>query len=79
MKRFFWVLLTVAGVVAVGAVLLWLPEWMANQYRFVETKDWAGQVAANRAMLVNLLGGVAVALTIYFTYRNLDSSEEIVG
>src|SRR5687768_11910752 len=43
---------------------------MANQYHFRESKDWAAQVTANRATLVNLLGGLTVAITIYFTYRN---------
>jgi hypothetical protein len=62
--------------IGLGCALLWLPEWMANQYHFAESKDWASQVTANRAMLVNLLGGLAVAITIYFTYRNFKVAQE---
>lgn len=66
------------GVVAIPILwftLLWLPEWMANWYP-LEAKDWAAQVVANRMMLVNLLGGLAVAGTIYFTYRNFKITQE---
>jgi hypothetical protein len=64
-------------VIAIGilCILLWVPEWMANQYP-LEAKDWAGQVVANRSMLVNLLGGLAVAVTIYFTYGNFKIAQE---
>ena len=43
---------------------------MANQYRFDNLKDWAAQVTANRVTLVNTIGGLAIGITIYFTYRN---------
>jgi hypothetical protein len=65
-------------VISLGCTLLWMPEWMANQYYFAEPKDWASQVTANRAMLVNLLGGLAVAITIYFTYCNFKVAQENV-
>lgn len=65
---------TIAGwlVVAVvlGIALLRIPEWMANQYPFDNVKDWATQAAANRTLLVNIIGGVALGITIYFTYQN---------
>jgi Pentapeptide repeats (8 copies) len=56
-------------------ILLWTPEWMASQYPFGSTKDWAAQVTANRSMLVNFFGGLAVAGTIYFTYQNFRVSQ----
>ena len=56
--------------VVLGIALLWMPEWMANQYPFDNVKDWATQVAANRTLLVNIIGGVALGITIYFTYQN---------
>lgn len=73
MKRLLAI--TVIAVI-LFAVLLWLPEWMSNQYQFDHVKDWAAQVTANRAMLVNLMGGLAVAVTIYFTYRNFKVAED---
>ena len=59
-----------AVIAALGSALLWIPEWMANQYRFDDVKDWAAQVAVNRTLLVNVLGGAAIGITIYFTYQN---------
>jgi hypothetical protein len=76
MRPFLRVLLVFSTALIIGTILLWLPEWMANQYRFQQVKDWAEQVATNRAMLVNLLGGAAVAITIYFTYRNFTVAQE---
>lgn len=65
------VLLSALLTAAVLCGFLWVPEWMANQYRFTNVKDWAAQVSANRSLLVNLVGGIAVVATIYFTYGNL--------
>jgi hypothetical protein len=70
------VLFSVLAALMLGLTLLWVPEWMANQYPFADTKDWASQVAANRAMMVNLLGGAAVAITIYFTYQNFRIAQD---
>jgi hypothetical protein len=70
------VLIGLAVLLAAAAFLLWAPEWMANQYRFDNTKDWAAQVAANRTTLVNLLGGLAVGVTIYFTYQNFKVAQD---
>ncbi len=68
--------ISLAGLVMLGCILLWIPEWMSNQYRFVEVRDWAAQVSANRTLLVNLLGGAAVAVTIYFTYGNFKIAQD---
>jgi hypothetical protein len=76
-----WIVIAASSVIAIVAlwiILLWVPEWMANQYYFKDPKDWAGQVVANRAMLVNLLGGFAVAVTIFFTYRNFKVAQDTV-
>jgi hypothetical protein len=71
------VVFLVAGIcLAVICTLLWIPEWMANQYPFSSTNDWAAQVSADRSILVNLLGGTAVALTIYFTYKNFTVAQQ---
>src|SRR4051812_45230624 len=76
LKKTGVILLSVVVAVALLCILLKVPEWMANQYRFDCVKDWAAQVAANRATLVNLLGGAAVGLTIYLTYRNLRIAQD---
>ncbi len=43
---------------------------MANQNHFDNLKDWAAQVTANRTVLVNIFGGAAIGITVYFTYQN---------
>lgn len=70
------ILIGLAVLLAAVAFLLWAPEWMANQYRFDNTKDWAAQVAANRTTLVNLLAGFAVGVTVYFTYQNFKVAQD---
>lgn len=69
-----WIVVAILIVLAIFV----LPEWMvsADRYRLLDAKDWAAQVSANRMFLVNLIGGIAVALTIYFTYRNFQVSQD---
>ena len=68
--------LCTAAILILWLALFSLPEWMANQYHHLDAKDWAAQVAANRTILVNLLGGIAVACTIYFTYGNFKIAQD---
>lgn len=49
---------------------------MANQYYLKDPKDWAAQVTANRTTLVNVIGGLAVALTVYFTAKTFALTQE---
>jgi hypothetical protein len=68
-KSFVVAIAVAALAVSVWLVLLWVPEWMANQYQFTEPKDWAAQVTANRTLLLSMIGGIGVAITIVYTYR----------
>jgi hypothetical protein len=69
--KFDWrIVIWVLTLAMLVCLLLWAPEWMADRYRFLTVKDWADNVSANRALLVNIIGGAAVGITIYFTYQN---------
>jgi hypothetical protein len=73
------VALTIGLLAIVFSIVLWVPEWMANQYSYKQPADWFTQVAANRTVIVNLLGGLAVAITIYFTYQNFKLSQNTLA
>jgi hypothetical protein len=71
--------LIAACLLMAGVVLLWVPEWMANQIHFTTAKDWAEYVSSTRSTLVNVIGGLAVAVTIYFTFQNYLVSRETLA
>ena len=64
------------ALVLLSWIVLEVPEWMANQFYLKDPKDWAAQVTANRTLLVNIIGGLAVGLTIHFTARTYQLTQE---
>jgi hypothetical protein len=76
LKRVLVTLAFIGMTVLVWFALLWAPEWMANQYRYAEAKDWAAQVTANRTLLLSMIGGIGVAITIVYTYRTFTLTQD---
>jgi hypothetical protein len=76
MKRFLIGVAFVVAAIAIWFALLWVPEWMASQYDFEKVKDWAAQVAANRTLLLSMIGGIGVAVTSYLAYGTFVLSQE---
>lgn len=78
MTKSLFTALTLIALLVAACILLWVPEWMADQYRFAVPDDWVTFVSASRGTLATFLGAVAVAITIYFTYQNFKIAQDNV-
>jgi hypothetical protein len=73
---------TAAVVVAVAIVLLltllWAPEWMVNQYKGkpLTRIEYTNAVDEYRKTLAQILGGLALLVGLYFTWRTTKAAED---
>lgn len=51
--------------------LLWLPLWQVSQYQINNTTEQATLENQFRTTLAQIIGGGAVAIGIYFTWKNV--------
>jgi len=65
-------------VVALWLALLWIPEWMVNQYAggTLSRLDYTKAVDDYRKTLAQIIGGFALLIGLYFTWRTTKSSED---
>lgn len=63
---------------ALWFVLLWVPEWMVNQYLGAKLSrlDYTKAVDDYRKTLAQILGGFALLIGLYFTWRTTRSTED---
>jgi hypothetical protein len=73
------VFLAVGVAIGLGWAIYCVPLLMASRIPFATTKDYADFVTANRSIIVSALGGFAVAITVFFTYKNYRTSQETLA
>jgi hypothetical protein len=63
---------------ALWLVLLWVPEWMVNQYGggTLSRLDYTKSVDDYRKTLAQILGGFALLVGLYFTWRTTKAAED---
>jgi hypothetical protein len=52
-----------------------LPYWRVNQFGITNTTDFANAENSYRATIAQILGGIAVAIGIYFALKGLISTQ----
>ncbi len=68
-----WIVL---GVILVIWLLFWFPHWEVAKYGIKNPKDLADAENSSRATLAQILGGVAVAGSLYYTWRRVTVAEK---
>jgi hypothetical protein len=58
--------------------LLWLPEWMVNQYQGkpLSRLEYTNAVDEYRKTLAQIIGGFAILVGLYFTWRTTKTAED---
>jgi hypothetical protein len=74
-------LYAVLGVsVLIAALLLWVPEWMVNQHfrgaPRITALEYARVIDDYRRTFAQVLGGLAVVVGLYLTWRTVRTAEE---
>ena len=67
-----------AVLIAVMLSLLWLPEWMVNQYhgKPLSRLEYTKVVDEYRKTLAQIIGGCALLVGLYFTWRTTRAAED---
>ena len=70
--------LFVALFIALVLALLWLPEWMVNQYhgKPLSRSEYTNAVDEYRKTLAQIIGGCALLIGLYFTWRTTKAAED---
>ena len=65
-------------LVGIGLALLWVPEWMVNQYGggTLSRLDYTKAADDYRKTLAQILGGFALLVGLYFTWRTTRATED---
>jgi uncharacterized protein YjbI with pentapeptide repeats len=70
---------TLVAIVLIASTInaVWrLPQWQANSVPSITEKERANLENANRSTLVQAIGGLFFFVTAYFTWRNLQATED---
>jgi uncharacterized protein YjbI with pentapeptide repeats len=68
-----WILL---GILLAAVLLFWYPQWRVSQFGITSPKDLAEMENSYRVTLAQILGGFAVAISLYYTWRRINISQE---
>jgi hypothetical protein len=78
LKRFFTVAAPVVTSIVLLLALLWLPEWMVDQYKGkpLSRLENTNAVDEYRKTLAQIMGGCALLVGLYFTWRTTKAAED---
>jgi len=67
---------TVLGILLAAILLFWYPQWRVSQFGITIPKDLAELENSYRVTLAQILGGVAIAITLYYTHKRVSATEK---
>jgi hypothetical protein len=78
LKRFYAATAVLAVSVILLLTLLWLPEWMVNRYngKSLSRSEYTNAVDEYRKTLAQIIGGCALLVGLYFTWRTTKAAED---
>jgi hypothetical protein len=78
LKRLYTAAALSALSIVLLSALLWMPEWMVNQYRgnALSRIEYTNAVDEYRKTLAQIVGGCALLIGLYFTWRTTRAAED---
>jgi hypothetical protein len=67
---------TLVGILLAAVLLFWYPQWRVSQFGITSPKDLAEMENSYRVTLAQILGGIAIAISLYYTWRRINISQE---
>ena len=74
--RYPKILMVLVVVIVAFCLLYWFPQWEVARYGITNPKDLSDAENGHRATLAQILGGIAVGFSLYYTWRRVTIAEK---